>query len=254
MGSLALTPRDKYQMPFKPLMPGAVMAEFNNIESAKAAIGPNTAAVIVEPVQGEGGILPATPEFLQALRDLCDEHDAILIFDEIQCGMGRTGKLWAHEHSGVTPDIMTLAKPLAGGLPIGAILMTEAVASAMHPGEHGTTFAGGPVVTAVAKMVLERISQPEFLTHVEEVGDYLMERLSEINSPLITDVRGKGLMVGMEMTIDATKVVEAGFEKGLITVNAGPNVIRFVPPLIVETQHVDQLVEQLSAILAEQQG
>jgi acetylornithine/N-succinyldiaminopimelate aminotransferase len=254
MGSLALTPRDKYQMPFKPLMPGAVMAEFNNIDSAKAAIGPKTAAVIVEPIQGEGGILPATTEFLRALRDLCDKHEALMIYDEIQCGMGRTGKLWAHEHSGVTPDIMTLAKPLAGGLPIGAILMTEAVASAMHVGEHGTTFAGGPVVTAVAKMVLERISQPEFLAHVEEVGDYLMERLSEINSPLITDVRGKGLMVGMEMTIDATKVVEAGFKKGLITVNAGPNVIRFVPPLIVEKQHVDQLVEQISAILAEQQG
>src|SRR4029079_1845436 len=143
---------------FKPLMPGAVLAEYNDIASAEAAIGPNTAAVFVEPVQGEGGINAATPEFLRALRELCDKYNAVLIFDEVQCGMGRTGTLWAHEPSGVTPDIMTLAKPLAGGLPIGAILMTEKVASAMHAGEHGTTFGGGPLVTSVAKHVLQRIS------------------------------------------------------------------------------------------------
>ncbi|MEO8607116.1 MAG: aspartate aminotransferase family protein [Chloroflexota bacterium] len=254
MGSLALTPRDKYQKPFLPLMPGAVVADFNNLESAKAVIGAKTAAVIIEPVQGEGGIYEATPEFLRGLRELCDQHGAALIFDEIQCGVGRTGTLWAHEASGVTPDIMTVAKPLAGGLPIGAILMTEDVASAMHPGEHGTTFAGGPLVTEVAKVVLNRVSQPEFLAHVNETGDYLMERLSEINSPLIKDVRGRGLMVAVELTVDTSSIIEAGYKNGLILVNAGTNVIRLVPPLIIEKEHVDELVEKLTVILAEQQG
>ncbi|MCB9449982.1 MAG: aspartate aminotransferase family protein [Anaerolineaceae bacterium] len=250
MGALALTPRDKYQKPFKPLMPGAKLAEYNNLESARAAIDQNTAAVIIEPVQGEGGIHPATTEFLRGLRELCDQHEALLIFDEIQCGVGRTGTLWAHEFSGVTPDIMTLAKPLAGGLPIGAILLTEAVASAMHPGEHGTTFAGGPLVTSVANVVLDRISQPAFLAHVREVGDYLVERLSEINSPLIKDVRGRGLMVGLELTVEVAPLVEAGYQNGLILVNAGTHVLRFVPPLIVEKGHVDTLVEKLTALLA----
>lgn len=250
MGSLALTPREKYQKPFQPLMPGVVLAEYNHLESAKAAISANTAAVILEPVQGEGGIYPADDDFLRGLRELCDQHDALLIYDEVQCGMGRTGTLWAYEASGVAPDILTAAKPLAGGLPIGAILMTEAVASAMHPGEHGTTFAGGLLVTGAAQVVLNRVSQPEFLAHVREVGTYLLERLSEINSPLIKEVRGRGLMVGLELTIDVSKVVEAGYEHGLILVNAGTNVLRFVPPLIVEKQHVDTLVEKLTAILA----
>lgn len=251
MGALALTPKEKYQKAFKPLMPGVVVAEYNDIESAKAAINAKTAAVIIEPVQGEGGIHTATPEFLRALRDLCDQHQAVLIFDEIQCGMGRTGTLWAYEQSGVTPDIMTLAKPLAGGMPIGAILMTQAVASVMHPGDHGSTFAGGPLVTSVAKMVLNRVSQPEFLAQVNEVGEYLMERLSEINSPLIKEVRGRGLMVGVEFTIDVSPLVNNGYQNGLLLVNAGENVLRFVPPLILEKQHVDVLVDKLTLMLGE---
>lgn len=250
MGAVALTPKEKYQLPFHPLMPGAVVAEYNNLESAAAHIGSRTAAVIVEPVQGEGGVNVATPEFLRGLRHLCDQHGALLIFDEVQCGLGRTGKLWAHEWSGVTPDIMTLAKPLAGGLPIGAILMTEAVASAMHPGEHGTTFGGGAMVTAVARHVVERISEPEFLAHVSEVGDYLIERLSELNSPLIKEVRGKGLMVALELVTDVSPVIEQGYEHGLLMVNAGTNVIRFVPPLIIEKSHVDTLVDRLTTIFA----
>lgn len=251
MGALAVTPKEKYQKPFAPLLPGAVLAEFNNIESAKAAIGPNTAGVIVEPVQGEGGVNPATTEFLQAVRALCNEHDAVLIFDEVQCGVGRTGTLWAHEQYGVTPDIMTLAKPLAGGLPIGAVLCTEAVASAIKPGDHGSTFAGGLVVTSAAKAVLDKISQPEFLAHVTEVGEYLHERLSEINSPLIKDVRGKGLMAGVELTVPAGPLVKEGYKHGLLLVNAGDNVLRFVPPLILEKQHVDVLAEKLTIILGE---
>jgi predicted acetylornithine/succinylornithine family transaminase len=251
MGALAVTPKEKYQKPFAPLLPGAVLAEFNNIDSAKAAIGPNTAGVIVEPVQGEGGVNPATKEFLQAVRALCDEHEAVLIFDEVQCGVGRTGTLWAHEQYGVTPDIMTLAKPLAGGLPIGAVLCIEAVASAIKPGDHGSTFAGGLVVTSAAKAVLERVSQPEFLEHVQEVGKYLQERLSEINSPLIKEVRGKGLIAGVELTVPAAPLIREGYKHGLLLVNAGDNVLRFVPPLILEKQHVDVLIEKLTVILGE---
>ncbi len=250
MGSLALTPKEKYQKPFGPLMPGAVLAEFNSIASAEATITDNTAAVFIEPIQGEGGIHPATPEFLKALRALCDQHHALLILDEIQCGMGRTGSLWAYESSGVTPDIMTLAKPLAGGLPIGAILTTEAVAAHIHPGDHGTTFGGGPFVTGVAHYVLDRISQPEFLAHVAEVGEYLQERLEEINSPLIREVRGRGLMVGIELTVDVSPIIEAGYQNGLLLVNAGQDVIRFVPPLIADKPDVDTLVERLSNILS----
>ena len=251
MGAVALTPKEKYQKAFMPLMPGAVLAEYNDLESAKALIGAKTAGVIVEPIQGEGGINVATPEFLQGLRDLCNEHGAVLIFDEIQCGLGRTGKLWAHEWSSVTPDIMTLAKPLAGGLPIGAILMTNTVASAMHAGEHGTTFGGGPLVTSVGKHVVQRISEPEFLANVSEVGDYLMERLAELNSPLIKEVRGKGLMVALELTVDVSNIIDKGYEHGLLMVNAGTNVIRFVPPLIIEKSSVDNLVDKLTTIFSE---
>lgn len=251
MGALAVTPKEKYQKPFAPLMPGAVLAEFNNVDSAKAAIGPRTAGVIVEPVQGEGGVNPATPEFLQAVRDLCDEHDAVLIFDEIQCGLGRTGTLWAHEQYGVTPDIMTLAKPLAAGLPMGAVLCTEAVASAIKPGDHGSTFAGGLLVAGVAQVVVNKVSQPDFLAHVQEVGSYLQERLAELNSPLIKEVRGRGLMVGVELTVPAVPLVKEGFKQGLLMVNAGDNVLRFVPPLVVEKQHVDMLIEKLTVILSE---
>lgn len=254
MGALAVTPREKYQAPFRPMMPGAVVAEFNNIESAKNAIGPNTAAVIVEPIQGEGGIHIATQEFLQALRDLCSQHDAVLIFDEVQCGVGRTGRLWAYEHYNVLPDMLTAAKPLAGGLPIGAILMTEKVASALKPGDHGSTFAGGLVVTAAAKAVIEKINQPEFLEHVSEVGEYLLERLSEINSPLVREVRGKGLMAAMELTVESASLIEAGYKHGVILVNAGPNILRFVPPLIAEKSHVDTLIEKLETLLAESQA
>ncbi len=250
MGALAVTPREKYQQPFTPMLPGVQVAAFNDLESVEALINAHTAAVIVEPVQGEGGINIATPEFFRGLRALCDAHDALLIFDEVQCGVGRTGTLWAHETSGVTPDILTAAKPLAGGLPIGAVMVTEKVAGALHPGDHGSTFAGGPIVTGAAKEVLERIHQPDFLAHVNEVGEYLMDRLSEINSPLIKEVRGRGLMVALELTIEAAPIIEQGYENGLLLVNAGANVLRFVPPLVVSKQHVDQLVERLTVILA----
>lgn len=249
LGSLSVTPKDKYQLPFKPLLADVAIGEYNDIESAKALINDDTCAVILEPIQGEGGIHEATPEFLRAVRDLCDAHKAILIFDEVQCGVGRTGTLWAHEASSITPDIMTLAKPLAGGFPIGAILVTQAVADHIKPGDHGSTFAGGPAITAVAQYVLDRISDPAFLQHVNETGEYLKERLTEINSPLIKEVRGRGLMVGVEMTIDVNPIVQAGYEQGLLLVNAGPDVIRLVPPLIATRDDVDTLIDRLTKIL-----
>ena len=249
IGALSITPKEKYQTPFKPLVPGAVIGEFNDIDSAKAIIDDDTVAVVVEPIQGEGGINIATAEFLRALRQLCDDHQAALIFDEVQCGLGRTGELWAYSFSGISPDMMTLAKPLAGGLPVGAILTTEAVASAMQPGDHGSTFSGGAVVMRASEVVVKRILSDGFMEHVKEVGDYLMERLEEINSPHITDVRGRGLMAGIELNVAPAEIVTQGYERGLLLASAGTNVIRFVPPLIIEKQHVDELIEKLTAIL-----
>ncbi len=251
MGSLAATDSEKYQAPFRPLMPGVTFANFNDLDSARAALTNATAAVIIEPVQGEGGVYPATDDFLRGLRELCDARGALLIFDEIQCGLGRTGKLWAYEYAGVQPDIMALAKPLAGGLPIGATLVTEAVAASLHVGEHGSTFAGGPMITSVALQVFNRISDPKFLAQVQENGTYLMERLSEINSPHIKEMRGRGLMLGVELDIDAQPALEKGYAHGLLLIKARERVVRFVPPLIIQKTHIDELVDKFGKILAE---
>lgn len=250
LGSLSITPKEKYQKPFHPLLPHVKVAEYNNLESVAALISEKTVAVILEPVQGEGGINPATDEFLQGVRALTQKFGALLIFDEIQAGMGRTGTLWSNEPSGVNPDIQTVAKALGNGLPIGAILTTNAVAGHIQPGDHGSTYAGNPFITGVAKYVFKRISAPQFLSSVQETGAYLMERLEEINSPLITEVRGRGLMVGLELTVDASPLIEAGYQHGLLMVNAGQNVIRFVPPLIAQKSDVDGLIDKLTAILA----
>ncbi len=245
MGSLALTAREKYQAPFRPLMPGAVFAAFNDVEAAQRAIGPATCAVFVEPVQGEGGIHAATPGFLRALREACDRWGALLVFDEIQCGIGRTGKLWAYQHSGVEPDMMTLAKALGGGLPIGATLLRGKVAEVMHTGDHGSTFGAGPVVCRAAQVVLRRVSDPDLLAHVAGMGSMLKERLTALSSPHVREVRGLGLMIGLELDIEAAPVIERGLEHGLLLLSAGPNVIRLLPPLIVEEEHISRLVEFL---------
>ena len=250
-GSLAATDRPKYQQPFEPLMPGVRFAQFNDPDSAAAAITDDVCAVIVEPVQGEGGVHPATPEFLQAVRDLCDQHDALLIFDEVQCGLGRTGHLWAYENYGVAPDMLTAAKPLAGGLPMGAVLMTQRVADAIHPFDHASTFAGGSLVAAVAEALVAKVSQPDFLERVQDKGVYLQEKLAEINSPHIAEIRGQGLLLGIELDIAAADVVNAGYRHGLLTVGAGPNVLRLVPPLIIDYDEIDQVVDRLTTILTE---
>lgn len=256
MGALAATPRPKYQDPFKPLMPGVRFAEFNDLASARAQMDDRVCAIIVEPIQGEGGIHAATPEFLTGLRDLADEFDALLIYDEVQCGVGRTGSLWAHQSYGddadcnaFAPDILTAAKPLAAGLPIGAILMRQRVAETIHKGDHGSTFAGGPLVTSVAHHVVSRVAQPAFLAEVEAKGKLLHDLLAEINSPHIVAIRGKGLMVGVELDIEVADVVGAGYAEGLILVNAGANVLRLVPPLVITEAEIHEVVARLTRVL-----
>jgi acetylornithine/N-succinyldiaminopimelate aminotransferase len=250
-GALALTAREKYQAPFRPLMPDVRFALFNDVEAARRVIGPETCAVFVEPVQGEGGIYAATPDFLEALCETCDRFGALLIFDEIQCGMGRTGQLWAYEHFAIQPDMMTVAKALGGGLPIGVTLVTDAVAEVMQPGDHGSTFAGGPVVCRAAEVVLKRVSDPSFLAHVRDMGTLLMERLDEMHSPRIKEVRGLGLMVGVEFDIEVAPLIQAGLQHGVLMLNAGTNVLRLLPPLIVEASHIDQFANTLDHILSE---
>ena len=249
MGALSTTYKSKYRQPFAPLVPGVTFANFNNLESAAEAINQDTCAVIVEPVQGEGGVNPAGPGFLQGLRALCDENNALLIFDEVQCGLGRSGSLWAYETYGVTPDMMTLAKPLAGGLPIGATLVTEAIAQVMKPGDHGSTFGGGPLVCAAANVVFDRVNQPQFLAQVRESGAYLVERLRALDSPQIVTVRGAGLLIGLEMSVNVAPLVTAAREQGLLVINAGENVLRLCPPLIVTPAEIDQAVDILEGCL-----
>ncbi len=251
MGALAATPREKYQKPYLPLMPGVRFARYNDIESAAAAIDDSVCAVILEPIQGEGGIHPAAEAFLVALRELTHQHNALLIFDEVQCGVGRTGAFWAHQHFGVLPDILCSAKPLANGLPIGAVLVTERVADVIHPGDHGTTFAGGPFVTSVANVVVDRISEPAFLAHVQETGAYFQQRLQDLGNPHITEVRGRGLMLGVQLDMPAAPVVQAGYKQGLLLLNAGADVLRLVPPLIISKDEIDTALDRLAATLAE---
>ena len=253
LGALATTSREKYRKPFEPLMPGTHFGVFNDLESARQLIGPKTCAVIVEPVQGEGGIHLATPEFLRGLRELCDESHALLIFDEVQCGLGRTGYLWAHEYYGVVPDIMTLAKPLGGGLPMGATLVTQAVADAIEKGDHGSTFAANCLVAAVAQVIVRRVSDPALLAQVRAHGEYLGAALHELQSRhprTVKEVRGRGLIWGLEVNAAATDIVKAGYAEGIIVAAAGDDVVRLVPPLIVERTHISDLLERLDRTLS----
>jgi acetylornithine/N-succinyldiaminopimelate aminotransferase len=251
MGALAVTATAKYRAPFEPLIGGVTFAEFNNLDSARQAIRSQTGAVIVEPVQGEGGVTPADPQFLAGLRALCDESGALLIFDEVQCGLGRTGKLWAYENYGVTPDLMTLAKPLAGGLPMGAVLLTQAVAETLEVGDHGSTFAAGPLVCSVARVVFNQINQPQFLAEVKAKGDYLDEKLGDIvaQSPLLAGRRGQGLMWGLLSEIPAAEIVAEARNHGLIILVAGEKVVRLLPPLTITQAELDMLAERLSETL-----
>ncbi len=248
-GALSVTWKEKYRTPFEPLLPGVTFATFNDLASAEAAIDDDTCAVIVEPVQGEGGVHPAAPEFLQGLRALCDAHDALLIFDEVQCGLGRTGRLWAHQAYGVEPDVMTLAKPLAGGLPIGAALLRQKVADVIQPGDHGSTFAAGPLVCAAANVVFDRVNRPEFLAQVRQNGEYLQHRLQMLESDKIVDVRGAGLLVAADLTTEAAPVIAKARENGLLVISAGENTLRLAPALTVNRDEIDTAVSILETCL-----
>ncbi|WP_331485663.1 aspartate aminotransferase family protein [Lacrimispora xylanolytica] len=252
LGALSVTGNNKYQEPFRPLIPGIKFADFNDLESVKTLVNDKTCAIIMETIQGEGGIYPATEEFLKGVRALCDEYDMLLILDEIQCGMGRTGDMFAWQKYGVKPDVMTAAKALGNGVPIGAFLASGKAATAMAPGDHGTTYGGNPFVTAAAAKVLEIFENRDIVNHVNEVGDYLWEKVEELvkKYPVITGHRGVGLIQGLEFSVPVAPVAEkAILEEKLIIISAGTNVIRLVPPLVIEKEHVDDMVVKLEAVL-----
>lgn len=252
IGALSVTGNAHYQEPFAPLMPGVKFAEYNNLESVKELVTDKTCAVIMETVQGEGGIYPADPTFIEGVRRLCDEKDILLILDEIQCGMGRTGEMFAWQNYGVKPDIMTCAKALGCGVPVGAFFLTQRVADkSLAPGDHGTTYGGNPFVGAAVSAVFDQFKACDILGHVKEVAPYLEQKLDELVEKydfLITR-RGKGLMQGVVCKLPVGKVAAAALEQGLIVITAGADVLRFVPPLVIEKQHVDEMIEKLEKAL-----
>lgn len=257
MGALSITGTKKYREAFGPLIGGVVFAEYNNLESVQKLVNEKTAAIILEPVQGEGGIYPATSEFITGVRKLCDEKGILLIFDEIQCGMGRTGAMFACQHYQVKPDIMTCAKALGCGVPVGAFTATEEVAAAFEPGDHGTTYGGNPFVTAAVSKVFDLYESEKLLDHVNEVAPYLYEKLEQITKKyahIIQDHRGMGLMQGLEFKIPVKDIIPKALEKGLVLITAGANVIRFVPPLIIEKKHVDEMITILDQCLEKFSG
>lgn len=248
LGSLSVTGNDHYQEPFAPLIPGIRFAEFNNLDSVKALFSEKTCGVIMETIQGEGGIYPASEEFLKGVRRLCDEHDALLILDEIQCGMGRSGSMFAWQEYGVKPDVMTVAKALGNGLPIGAFLACGTAAKVLEPGDHGTTYGGNPLVCAAADKVLELFEEKNLVAHVQEIGQYLWEELEALAGRLdcVAAHRGKGLMQGLELSMPVGPVVKTALlEEHLVLISAGSQVIRFVPPLVIEKEDVDEMIVRL---------
>lgn len=256
IGALSVTGNTHYQEPFEPLLPGVKFAEFNNLDSVKALVTDKTCAIIMETVQGEGGIYPADAAFLSGVRALCDEHDILLILDEIQCGMGRTGKMFAWQNYDVKPDIMTVAKALGCGVPVGAFLMTQKVADkSLAPGDHGTTYGGNPFVGAAVSAVFDQFKELSIVDHVNEVAPYLAKRLDELveKYDCLTAHRGMGLMRGLVCTLPVGKVSAKALENGLIVITAGSDVLRFVPPLVIEKEHVDEMVEKLARTLDELQ-
>lgn len=256
IGALSVTGNAHYQEPFEPLLPGVKFAEFNNLDSVKALVTDKTCAIIMETVQGEGGIYPADAAFLSGVRALCDEYDILLILDEIQCGMGRTGRMFAWQNYDVKPDIMTVAKALGCGVPVGAFLMTQKVADkSLAPGDHGTTYGGNPFVGAAVSAVFDQFKELSIVDHVNEVAPYLAKRLDELveKYDCLTAQRGMGLMRGLVCTLPVGKVSAKALENGLIVITAGSDVLRFVPPLVIEKEHVDEMDEKLARTLDELQ-
>ncbi len=251
MATLSATGQEKIRKGFDPIVDGFIYVPFNDIEALKKNIDDSVCAVMLEPVQGEGGVIPADPDYLKAVRKICDDNGILLIFDEVQSGMGRCGRLFAHEIYNVKPDIMTLAKALGNGLPIGAMLATENASKGFAPGSHATTFGGTPLITSAAVEVVKIISDPEFLKQCREKGAYLRERLASLKDKhsTIKEIRGKGLLVGMEIDGDAGKVVSQCMEKGFVINAIQGKILRFAPPLIINKEEIDGLIEALDNVL-----
>ena len=252
MGAVSITGTEKYRTPFEPLINGVKFAEFNDIESVKTAVNEKTCAIILEPIQGEGGIYPAEENFLKEVRQLCDERDVLLIFDEIQCGMGRSGSMFAWQGYGVKPDIFTMAKAIGNGVPVGAFAMTEEVAEySLKPGDHGTTYGGNPFACAAISAVIQIFEEEKILQRVNAISTYLEKRLDSLvtDSDQIVARRGKGLMQGLVLKKPVSEVVNACLAEGLIVISAGGNVLRLLPPLVITEEHVDEMIQKLEKAL-----
>ena len=253
LGALSVTGNKHYQEPFEPLLGGIRFADFNDLESVKAQLTDKTCAILFETVQGEGGIYPATQEFMDGIEKICKERDILLILDEIQCGMGRTGEMFAWQGYGVKPDIMTSAKALGCGVPVGAFLMTERIAEkSLKPGDHGTTYGGNPFVGAAVSTVLDIFEELNLPAHVKEISAYLEEKLDALvdKYDCLTQRRGVGLIQGVVTTKPVGEITSKALEEGLIIISAGSDVLRFVPPLVIEKEHVDEMIEKLDHTLA----
>ncbi|MFP4349613.1 MAG: acetylornithine transaminase [Desulfococcaceae bacterium] len=251
MATLSATGQDKIKTGFSPVLEGFDFIPFNDAKAVEKAVGPDTCAVILEPIQGEGGVVEPSPDYLKKVREICDRSGALLILDEIQTGVGRTGKLFAHSHFGITPDIMTLAKALGNGLPIGAMLATETVASAFGPGAHATTFGGTPIITAAALETLSILEEEGIIDHCAEIGAYFRDRLIGLKKAHegVVEVRGRGLLLGLELRESGTPLVTECLKRGFLVNCIQDRVLRFAPPLIIQKEEVDSLVECLDSLL-----
>jgi predicted acetylornithine/succinylornithine family transaminase len=246
-GALSLTGQEKYRQNFEPLLEGVRFVGMNDVADLRAAADDDTCAIVLEPIQGEGGIRVCSPEFLQAAREVSDRHRVALIFDEIQCGMGRTGKMFDYQHSNVIPDIVTIAKPMAAGLPMGAFLATEALAAAISPGKHGTTFGGGPLACRTALEYLAIVEEEHLLENVRKVGAYFRDGLLELQKKfsMVREVRGRGLMMAMELDVPARPIMDGALEDGVLINSTQDVVLRFLPPFLIEEKHVDKVIKVL---------
>lgn len=253
IGAVSVTGHKEYREPFEPMLPGAKFAEFNNLESVKELVNDKTCAIILEPLQGEGGINLATQEFMEGIRKICDDNDILMICDEVQCGMGRTGSMFAWQKFGVKPDIMTMAKGIGNGIPVGAFAMTEKVAEySMKPGDHGSTYGGNPFACMAVKTVLDIFEKEQILDHVNEIAPYLEKCLDELieSNEFVLARKGTGLMQGLALAKPAGEVVKNAIEEGLLLVVAEGNVVRLLPPLIVEKEQIDEMIVKLKKALA----
>ena len=251
-GAVSVTGHDSYREPFEPLVPGVKFAKFNDLDSVKALAGDKTCAIILEPLQGEGGINLATQEFMEGIRSFCDENDILMICDEVQCGMGRTGNMFAWQGFRVKPDILTMAKAIGNGIPVGAFAMTEKVTQySLKPGDHGATYGGNPLACTAVKTVIGIFERERIVDHVSKIAPYLTKRLDELVRELdcVTERKGKGLMQGIVVTKPLAEVNKKTIEEGLLVIQAQGNVIRFLPPLIVEGKHIDEMIEKLKRAL-----